>query len=336
MARSRNLKPGFFKNAELAECSAWARLCFAGLWTLADREGRLLDRPKRIKGELFAYDSVEVDELLDELAAKDFILRYSTPEGVRIIQILQFRKHQNPHFKEPKSELPSPESLGLVIQHKDDTDQKPRTSPPLNDTRSETSPGLDPPLNETQVSGEPEASTRQAPGEPETSPSPAPDPGLVERGSNRADSLLLIPDSLNPLPTHTHPPPGVTRAGSVCRALRRAGVAGVNPAHPGLQQLLEAGADEAEFVAAAEKAADKRDPFAYVLGVVEGQRRHAKAMAEGVHHGPLPSTESPREREARKRVEAAVPSLAPRPVAAEGTTPPSSMEVVDVPARRLG
>lgn len=112
MARSRNIKPGFFKNEDLAECSPWARLCFAGLWTLADREGRLADRPKRIKGDLFAYDSIEVEPLLVELAERGFIVRYSS-EGVAIIAIPTFLKHQNPHHREQVSELPPPPSLGL-------------------------------------------------------------------------------------------------------------------------------------------------------------------------------------------------------------------------------
>lgn len=114
MARARNLKPGFFKNEDLAECSPWARLCFAGLWTLADRDGRLEDRPKRIKGELFAFDSVEVEPLLVELAKHGFVLRYRTADGLGLIQVLKFYKHQNPHHKEPKGALPSPQSLGLL------------------------------------------------------------------------------------------------------------------------------------------------------------------------------------------------------------------------------
>ena len=110
MARARNIKPGFFKNEDLAECSPWARLCFAGLWTLADREGRLEDRPKRIKGELFAFDSVETDPLLVELERHGFIMRYEV-ENRGFIQIIAFHKHQNPHHKEPSSEIPSPQSL---------------------------------------------------------------------------------------------------------------------------------------------------------------------------------------------------------------------------------
>jgi hypothetical protein len=133
MARARNLKPGFFKNEDLAECSFEARLCFAGLWTLADREGRMEDRPKRIKGELFAFDSVDVESLLAELAQYRFILRYEV-DGLRLIQILKFSDHQNPHHREPESELPPPQSPGLKpVAKPAEPEAGPRLDPPSDD-----------------------------------------------------------------------------------------------------------------------------------------------------------------------------------------------------------
>jgi hypothetical protein len=116
MARARNIKPGFFKNEDLAECSPWARLCFAGLWTLADREGRLEDRPKRIKGELFAYDTVEVEQLLAELAAHGFILRYQAGD-IDAIQIVEFNRHQTPHYSEKRSVIKAPSLQELDRLH---------------------------------------------------------------------------------------------------------------------------------------------------------------------------------------------------------------------------
>lgn len=107
MARARNIKPGFFKNEDLAECSPWARLCFAGLWTLADREGRLEDRPKRIKGELFPFDSIEVEPLLQELERFKFVVRYET-DGMKAIQIAEFKRHQAPHYSEIASVIKPP------------------------------------------------------------------------------------------------------------------------------------------------------------------------------------------------------------------------------------
>lgn len=107
MARARNIKPGFFKNEDLAECSLAARLCFVGLWTLADREGRLEDRPKRIKGELFPFDSFEVESLLVELVQFGFIVRYEV-DGQRCIQVTKFKEHQTPHHTEKASAIKPP------------------------------------------------------------------------------------------------------------------------------------------------------------------------------------------------------------------------------------
>lgn len=107
MARMRTIKPGFFANEQLAELPFSARLLFAGLWTIADRDGRLLDRPKFIKGQLFPYDAVPVDGLLSKLAEREFIRRYAVA-GERLIQITTFKKHQNPHVKEAPSILPAP------------------------------------------------------------------------------------------------------------------------------------------------------------------------------------------------------------------------------------
>ncbi len=108
MARARLLKPGFFHNEDLAEVPAFGRLLFAGLWTIADREGRLDDRPKRIKAELFPYDNVNVPDLLDKLEIAGFIQRYQI-ENVHFIQVLAFTKHQSPHVREPASTIPAPD-----------------------------------------------------------------------------------------------------------------------------------------------------------------------------------------------------------------------------------
>lgn len=105
MARARLLKPGFFQNEVLAELPYEGRLLFQGLWTLADREGRLEDRPKRIKAALFPFDDVAIDDLLAGLAERDFILRYQA-EAVAVIQITTFLEHQKPHKNEPASKLP--------------------------------------------------------------------------------------------------------------------------------------------------------------------------------------------------------------------------------------
>jgi len=106
MARARNIKPGFFSNERLADCDPLARIMFAGLWTIADRAGRLEDRPKRIKLDTVPYDDCDPDSLLGQLERNGFIVRYAIGEA-RYIQILAFAKHQNPHIREPESTIPA-------------------------------------------------------------------------------------------------------------------------------------------------------------------------------------------------------------------------------------
>lgn len=108
MPRARNIKPSFFDNEILGELPAITRLLFIGLWCLSDREGRLEDRPLRIKKEILGYDDVsgnDVDVMLWQLHNTNFIDRYSI-NGFSYIQIINFTKHQNPHIKEKDSEIP--------------------------------------------------------------------------------------------------------------------------------------------------------------------------------------------------------------------------------------
>lgn len=106
MARARIIKPGFFANDLLAEIPPLGRLLFQGLWCYADREGRLHDRPKRIKVEILPYDECDADALLSTLQDKGFIIRYSSGDD-RFIQIVNFTKHQAPHVKESASLIPA-------------------------------------------------------------------------------------------------------------------------------------------------------------------------------------------------------------------------------------
>ncbi|HOI95592.1 MAG TPA: conserved phage C-terminal domain-containing protein [Syntrophobacter fumaroxidans] len=112
--RARNLKPGFFKNEVLADIRRpWGRLLFAGLSLLADREGRLEDRPRRIQAEIFPYDPdcPDVDETLSllESSPERFIIRYEV-NGRRYIQITNFKVHNFPHHTEKASVIPPVES----------------------------------------------------------------------------------------------------------------------------------------------------------------------------------------------------------------------------------
>lgn len=106
MARARSLKPALFKNEVLGVADPLLTILFQSLWCLADREGRLEDRPLRIKAETFPYrEGIDINGYLTELERLEFIDRY-TQDGLSIIQILNFKKHQNPHKTEKGSVLP--------------------------------------------------------------------------------------------------------------------------------------------------------------------------------------------------------------------------------------
>ena len=106
MPRSRNIKPSLFKNELLGEADPLLTILFTGLWCLADRDGKMEDRPKRIRAEIFPYrELTDFNGYLTQLEQLGFIVRYSV-DGVAVIQVMNFTRHQSPHNTERASELP--------------------------------------------------------------------------------------------------------------------------------------------------------------------------------------------------------------------------------------
>lgn len=99
MARSRNIKPAFFTNDELAEISPLGRLLFIGLWTIADCNGNIEWREKRIKAQLMPYDDCDVKEIMINLDKSGFVRFYSDGDSI-YVNVVNFDKHQNPHKNE--------------------------------------------------------------------------------------------------------------------------------------------------------------------------------------------------------------------------------------------
>ena len=116
MARTRNIKPSFFKNEHLAECDPLTRLLFVGLWTLADSDGRLECRPLRIKAELFPYDNCDIVAMLEQLRERGFIRAYAAGDA-RFIDIPAFCSHQRCHPSEASNGFPSFEDGRAVNFH---------------------------------------------------------------------------------------------------------------------------------------------------------------------------------------------------------------------------
>lgn len=282
MARARGIKPGFFRNADLVELSFEVRLLFIGLWTLADREGRMEDRPKQIKMDIFPADDVDCSGMLDQLAATGMLTRYESG-GKRYLQVVNFTKHQNPHRDERPSTIPAP---GEVAGKTGEMQQQNN----ISTVQAQCEHGID----TVQIGL-------------------TPDSGLLT-----PDSRPLIPDS----PTETHtpslpresasPPTGATMAGAVCVVLRSEGVGSVNPSHPDLLVLLAGGATVGQFSEAAKLAVGKKKAtFAYVLGIVKKQLQDVAELSKPPPPGQQQAGyETPYQRTMRERVAAFAPGVA--------------------------
>lgn len=105
----------------------------------------------------------------------------------------------------------------------------------------------------------------------------------------------LVTKDEDGLEAHT---PRVTEPGLICKAMKSLGVADVNPGHPTLKTLLDAGATVDEFEGAALTAVKSKKGFAYALGVVKGTREDAAKAAQTLHTGPLPVAQTLNRQEA--------------------------------------
>ncbi|HET7030341.1 MAG TPA: hypothetical protein VFI34_07505 [Candidatus Limnocylindrales bacterium] len=78
MSRTRLLRPAFFSDERMARLSAWTRLIYMGLWTLADDAGYFERKPAEIGVALFPYEPAarrlkRIEEALEDLAREERI-----------------------------------------------------------------------------------------------------------------------------------------------------------------------------------------------------------------------------------------------------------------------
>lgn len=105
MGRIRYVKPDFFKDEDLVALSPYHRLCYEGLWTQADRSGRMRYRPKRLKLEIFPYEDLNFEGLIADLETAKFVRCYVVG-GVKYLDVPSLPKHQRFRCDEPVSVLP--------------------------------------------------------------------------------------------------------------------------------------------------------------------------------------------------------------------------------------
>jgi hypothetical protein len=110
--RIRTIKPEFFHHEGLFEAELETKLplrvAFAGLWCIADREGRFKWEPRRIGVQVLPYDGVDFSRVLDALTTRAFVLKYRVGDAC-FGCIPSFLKHQVINNRESESVLPDPE-----------------------------------------------------------------------------------------------------------------------------------------------------------------------------------------------------------------------------------
>jgi hypothetical protein len=93
MARIRTIKPDFWTDEKLTECSMSARLLFIGSWNFADDNGNLEASAKQLKMKVFPADNIDCQPLLNELIAHGMLSEYSVNDK-KYLHIKGFKKHQ--------------------------------------------------------------------------------------------------------------------------------------------------------------------------------------------------------------------------------------------------
>lgn len=94
--RIRTIKPEFWQNEELFNCSEFTRLLAIALLNLADDEGYFLAHPAVIRGNLFPYliDLKKVEHGLLQLQQIDYIRIGQDPQGRNVGCVTKFSIHQ--------------------------------------------------------------------------------------------------------------------------------------------------------------------------------------------------------------------------------------------------
>lgn len=106
MPRIRTIKPEFWGDEKLGPLPPIDRLVFLGLVSMADDCGRLLDSVKVIDAFVFPHTDDTCGPSLESLANLSRIARGTTSSGQRVLQIINWTKHQKVDHPNTKAALP--------------------------------------------------------------------------------------------------------------------------------------------------------------------------------------------------------------------------------------
>lgn len=104
MARIRTIKPEFFTSEDIVALKPLARLLYVALWCEADREGRMLWKPRTFKLRYFPGDSIDLEPIAQALIDAGLVVIYG---GGKYAYIPKFSTHQHINPREAQSVIPA-------------------------------------------------------------------------------------------------------------------------------------------------------------------------------------------------------------------------------------
>jgi hypothetical protein len=93
MARIRTIKPEFWTDGTLGECSPIARLLFVASLNFADDNGNLERSSRQLKAQAFPYDDIDCEPLVAELLRHGLLIEYQVSDR-KYLHIKGFLNHQ--------------------------------------------------------------------------------------------------------------------------------------------------------------------------------------------------------------------------------------------------
>jgi hypothetical protein len=106
VARIRTIKPEFFTSEDIVALSPLARLLYIATWCEADKEGRMVWKPKTFKMRYLPGDECDINALCAEILDAKLITLYGN--GYALIPTFKAHQHINP--RETVSQLPEPDA----------------------------------------------------------------------------------------------------------------------------------------------------------------------------------------------------------------------------------
>ena len=177
MSRIRTIKPEFWTDERVGECSPSARLLFLGTLNFADDHGGIDRSAKQLKAQVFPYDQIDCEPLVQELLSAGLLVEYEA-NGKKYLHIKGFSAHQ-------KVEKPGKPRVPIY----DASVSPPRTLPESSGKtpRGRESKGRESKGRESHTEG---------------APSPDPDPSFTPTAAGAVCVAMKSVGVMDPSPAH--------------------------------------------------------------------------------------------------------------------------------------